>query len=78
MALLPFSISYLILTPRRVRLPEEAQVIPTPRETLKRPVSTRWSTDLARKARSFRSQASGRLSSPTTEAHNETEDLSNS
>ncbi|EDR14660.1 uncharacterized protein LACBIDRAFT_305512 [Laccaria bicolor S238N-H82] len=78
MALLPFSISYLILTPRHVRLPEGVQVPPAPRETPKSPVSTRWSADLARRAKSFRSQASNRLSSPTTEAHNETEDLSSS
>ncbi|KAF8967772.1 hypothetical protein BDZ97DRAFT_1916705 [Flammula alnicola] len=60
MALLPFNVSYIVLTPRRVRLPGEvSKTTPSPSKSGLR--SLRWSTDISTKAgKSFRSLVGGK------------------
>ncbi|KAG2011745.1 hypothetical protein CC2G_011828 [Coprinopsis cinerea AmutBmut pab1-1] len=52
---MPFSLSYLVMTPGRVRLPGETVVKKSSPPSS--PTSRRWSTDLSTKARSIRARA---------------------
>ncbi|KAJ3496946.1 hypothetical protein NLJ89_g10415 [Agrocybe chaxingu] len=66
MAFLPFSLSYILLTPGRVRLPGEVPPAPpSPSRPRIRRTSKRLSTDLTNKARSLRSLVGGKSGSPT-------------
>ncbi|KAF8817540.1 hypothetical protein BYT27DRAFT_7247408 [Phlegmacium glaucopus] len=57
MALLPFNLSYIVLTPRRVRLPGELS--PQSPATPEKRTSMRWSSaDISSKARSLRAKLS--------------------
>ncbi|KAF9485434.1 hypothetical protein BDN70DRAFT_871079 [Pholiota conissans] len=61
MAFLPFNVSYIIMTPKRVRLPGETPKSPTsPGKTSRRSQSLRWRGDLSTKAKSFRSLVGGK------------------
>lgn len=60
MPLVPFDISYLIFTPKRVRLPGEPPQ--SPRKKTSSRYHVKWSAGIANRARSLRSLASHRLS----------------
>jgi len=57
MALIPFSLAHLVLTPRRVRLPGDP-VLQLPREQESDPLLGRWSARLTLKAKSLRPKSS--------------------
>ncbi|KAF8159655.1 hypothetical protein B0H34DRAFT_796878 [Crassisporium funariophilum] len=66
MTLLPFNVSYLVLTPKRVRLPGQALQSPSsPTKPRIRTTSLRWSTDISSKAKTLRSRVGAKLTSPT-------------
>jgi len=61
MALIPFSLAHIVLTPRRVRLPGEA-VLQPPLERGSDPLLSRWSARLTLKAKSLRPRSFVRVS----------------
>ncbi|TEB32997.1 hypothetical protein FA13DRAFT_1790069 [Coprinellus micaceus] len=74
MTLLPFSLSYLVMTPGRVRLPGET---PKRQSTPPSPSSPnrRWSTDIRTRATSFNRRLSVGLNRPSRSLKGEIDSL---
>ncbi|TFK39996.1 hypothetical protein BDQ12DRAFT_520509 [Crucibulum laeve] len=61
---IPFGLSYIILTPRRVRLPGETTPQTSPKKTTSSRSPLRWSTGIATRAKSLRSRRTSNVPVP--------------